>query len=238
MRMHAHSPLSDWLAGPGCQPRLTPSAAPVDRRQTRRRRGPRWRGLLLSDLLNLTRRLVRACHPSARGYSAAATKPRARWAAGRRGGAKAPKDGTRGSPEWPGHDGVELGGASAMGEGDDVARPTPVRRGTAAGSNRCTRETWGLWSGQFRQGALGWGSGKRRSTTAAMKQGKRKRRRRRQLELYSATREGAGDTQLPLPTCHHETAARSRRRDWKRGEAHWRWAASLLATLENLHICH
>jgi hypothetical protein len=65
-------------------------------------------------------------HTSAGGYNIVAVNPRVRCAAGWRGRAEAPKEGTRGSSEWPGHDGVELGGALAMGEGDGVARPTSV----------------------------------------------------------------------------------------------------------------
>ena len=85
-----------------------------------------------------------------------------------------------------GHGATELGGALTGREEDDGARPTPVRWGTAAGSNRCTREKRNLWRGQFWQGMHGWGSGERRSTTAAVvaKQGMEKRKRRRWVLLF------------------------------------------------------
>jgi hypothetical protein len=73
-------------------------------------------------------------HTSAGGYNIAAVNPRVRCAAGWQGGAKAPKEGTRGSSEWPGHCGVELSDALAVGEEDGIARPTSVLRGVVASS--------------------------------------------------------------------------------------------------------
>ena len=55
----------------------------------------------------------------------------------------------RNRPESSSHGATDLGGALTVREEDDMARPTPVRRGTAAGSNRCTREKRNLWRGQF-----------------------------------------------------------------------------------------